>query len=169
MDGTGYTLRNIKLPSSWLPAPEWDSNHKTTNKCLKQQEWYGRKRKSIGFQQLTSNPANQNTQRRHNPLNCSNSKLKFTAINYGGNTLCSSRSVHSEITLSTFTWEKITSRFHVSTMNPMNSSFEMDVQMTFSNLWWTLSMLDAMLSPSLRMSLILKVEQTNVVQVHYTL
>ena len=54
--------------------------------CLRQQEWYGRKRKSIGFQQVTSNPAHQNTQRHHNSSNCRNSKLKFTAINYGGNT-----------------------------------------------------------------------------------
>ena len=51
--------------------------------CLRQQEWYGRKRKSIGFQQVTSN---QNTQRHHNSSNCHNSKLKFIAINYGGNT-----------------------------------------------------------------------------------
>ena len=57
--------------------------------CLRQQEWFGRKRKSIGFQQVTSNPANQNTQRHHNSPNCRNSKLKFTAINYGGNRLCS--------------------------------------------------------------------------------
>ena len=35
---------------------------------------------------MTSNPANQNTQRHHNSSNCRNSKLKFTAINYGGNT-----------------------------------------------------------------------------------
>ena len=53
--------------------------------CLRQQERYGRKRKSIGFQQVTSNRANQNTQRHHNSSNCRNSKLKFTAINYGGN------------------------------------------------------------------------------------
>ena len=61
--------------------------------------------------------------------------------------LCSSRSLHIDMILSTYTWGNMTIRFTVSTMHPRNSSFEMDVLKTFSNVWWTLGTLGAMPSP----------------------
>ena len=85
MDGTGYTAGNIKLPPSWLPVPEWDTNHKTTY-YLRQQGCCGKK--SIGFQWVTPNPAHQKTLKHRNSSNYRNRKLKFTVINYGDNIVC---------------------------------------------------------------------------------